>query len=404
MKNIVHYSSLIFAIALLSACSSNQGLSSYEDDIYYSTKADKATLASAYEPVAQAEEYIDIDERDYGYDTESAAQKSQDEYYDPEFKANQAQSQKANPVNNYYGNRYEDDDYYYSNRNRRFASTQIGFGYYSPYYSYGNWYSFDPFYPRPNYWNPYYSPGVNYGWNSYSGWSYSYSNWGPGWGMNYGYGYPFGYSSFYGGGYNNNYYCPSAFNGGNGNDYFNNRTSIYSGQFTPYSSSAASNSSDMNKGFRAAAIKDLNGELRPASLQPNLYQGTRPVNAPAGNVSERPSNMGRPNADLRPMEQGGGSSPAEINGTESRPSQVEREAAPSYVRPEPDQVGPVQTRPQAEPAPTEQPRQEPRPNSQERRRSNEGSMSTPRSNNTGNTRTSSPSRSTNDSSTPRRPR
>jgi hypothetical protein len=353
MKNKLHISTLLIAMAFLSACTSNQGLSSYEDDIYYSPKDGKAAetvaqVSPAPAPIV-AEDYVDIDERDYGYETPVPAPKAQEEYYDPNYKEQMQQDQKATTINNYYGNQYADDDYYYSNRNRRFNSGYSGFGYYSPYYSYGNWYSYDPFMPRPNYWQPYYNPGMTMGWSSYYGWSYSYSSWGPGWGMNYGNGNPFGFNPYNYGGFNSYYYCPQAYNGFGNGDYYNRRP-VYSGQFSPYGSSVASNTTDINRGFRSASDKDLNGDLRP-SIAPNLYNGTRPLEQNV-NGNTRPQTgtptESRPQQDMaRPVD--------------TRPNTAtEREETPSYVRPEADQARPVDTRPM-ETRPAQDPKEENRP-------------------------------------------
>lgn len=394
MKNKLHILTSILTLALISACTSNQGLTTFEDDIYYSPKDDQKNspvVAAVVESPVVAEEYVDIDERDYGYDQSASDQKAAEDYYDPNYRKELEQEQKATTINNYYGDYYEDDDYYYSNRNRRFNNFNSGFGYYSPFYSYGNWYSYDPFMPRPSYWNPYFSPGFSMGWNSYFGWSYSYSSWGPGWGMSMGYGNPFGFNPYYGG-FNSYYYCPTAYYGGyNGGDYYN-RTPVYTGQFTPYGSSVGTNSTDLSRGFRTAAQKDLKGELRP-STAPNLYQGTRPVEQNVNNGSSRPANTSVPNdrpVDTRPIE--------------SKPSET-RDETPSYVRPEIDQSRPVEGRPinQPESRPVNEPKEDSRPPvytrpvetspapreearpRQERRNPDRGSVSTPR--------VSSPSRS-----------
>ena len=137
------------------------------DDLYYDPDMDATST------VAYTEEYPDDN---YGYD---------DEAYDY----------------------YDDYDYYYTQRIRRFYHPTAGFGFYSPYFVDYNFY--DPYYNnyrsginlnlyfgsryyRPSLmsaWNPF---GYRYGWSDpfYSPWNYSY--------MGYGYGrYGGFYSPFY---------------------------------------------------------------------------------------------------------------------------------------------------------------------------------------------------------------
>lgn len=131
-----------------------------------------------------------------------------DLYYDPDMDASYSVTYNEEYPNDDYAyddeayDYYDDYDYYYSQRIRRFYHPTAGFGYYSPYFMDYNYY--DPFYSsyrpgvnvnlffgsryyRPSLytaWNPY---GYGYGWyDSYSSpWSY-YSPWGYG-----------RYSSFY---------------------------------------------------------------------------------------------------------------------------------------------------------------------------------------------------------------
>jgi len=170
-----------------------------------------------------------------------------DLYYDPDMDASYTVSYNEEYPNDDYAyddeayDYYDDYDYYYTQRIRRFYHPTAGFSYYSPYYMDYSYY--DPFYSsysrsgvnlnlffgsryyRPSLftaWNPY---GYGYGWDSYSSpWSYyspwgygryssfyspfsSYGYYGSGWntwcGPSYAYS-PYGYSNYgYYGGYNN---------------------------------------------------------------------------------------------------------------------------------------------------------------------------------------------------------
>jgi len=130
---------------------------------------------------------------------------------------------------------YDNDDYYYTSRIRRFNNSFWRFGYYSPFYmdpfwwdmSYGypsfsigwgypNWYNNNSFYGNNwgygNNWNNWNNWGNNGGW-SYGGcfnsWNnYNYGNYGGcfgygnyGWGNNFGNGYNNGYNHGYSNGY-----------------------------------------------------------------------------------------------------------------------------------------------------------------------------------------------------------
>jgi hypothetical protein len=170
----------------------------------------------------------DEDEPYYQYDYETSGGELEDEYY---------YDDEAYDYDNF--DFYDDYDYYYSSRIKRFHRGCSVFDYYDPFYT--DMYYYDPFY-----YNRYYSPGVsiyvNFGspWRSYRNWyrpnyysHYYYSSWNnpwlydpwyyggyydpwhySGWGYNNYY-----YTNYYGGGYYgyNNYY----------NNYYNNNNYYY---------------------------------------------------------------------------------------------------------------------------------------------------------------------------------
>lgn len=123
---------------------------------------------------------------------------------------------------------FDDYDYYYTSRIKRFHRPYRGFGFYDP--CYVDRYYYDPFAFSYNHWYPGSSIYISFGnpWNSWNRWQhwnrhsywgdpyyryYSYNYWNrPSWAWNnYNYGY-YGYNSYNYSGYNNYYYngyCPT---------------------------------------------------------------------------------------------------------------------------------------------------------------------------------------------------
>ena len=133
-----------------------------------------------------------------------------------------------NITNNYYGDYYEDNDYAYASRIRRFHRFNNGWGYYDPWYTNMYYYNYDPFFWGTsiyvgawpswgwNYgwgWNTW---GVGFGWNSW-GWN---NCWGGGWNG-------WGWNSPYWNGYNNGYW--NGFNDGLAYGGYYNTYDPYSG-------------------------------------------------------------------------------------------------------------------------------------------------------------------------------
>ncbi len=149
-------------------------------------------------------------------------------------------------------NGYENDDFYYSRRIRRFGNrgARAGWGYYDPYFAYDPYYvintpTWSYFRNDPWWYDPFYYQGPSYSWTygwgrpGYSFYPGQFNSWGncfgcnsfnagwgnPGWGNSWnfysvsygttGYYYSSGWSSYYGGGFGG-YYSQTFFNGGAG--------------------------------------------------------------------------------------------------------------------------------------------------------------------------------------------
>src|SRR5262245_39073468 len=132
MKNLARFLIALSFLALITG-----GKLFAQDDVYYDPDRDKAVTNTA---PAQDEEQPQNEEQ-----TPPA---KYDGYND---EANNSNSYRDNEgdtyiTNNYYSDYYDDEDYYYSTRLRRFYTPVWGFSYY-------------------NYW---YTPSYFYGWNSWN--------------------------------------------------------------------------------------------------------------------------------------------------------------------------------------------------------------------------------------------
>lgn len=212
----------LLALLLVLVVGSTGSLYAQYDDLYYDPAKDKGFFAD-YKP----------DSRDYSRQDNYAYNDDyyQDDYYDDE------------------GYEYYNDyDYHYTSRIRRFHNPYYGFSffdpvyldmaYYDPFFSPGmtvliyddvfafnNWYRF-------NRWNRWNSWGPSWGWNSWNGvninfnfgfgrgwnawdpWGWNswnrwnrWNSWGPSWGFN-----NFYVNNFYG--YGGGFYCPPTWGGG----------------------------------------------------------------------------------------------------------------------------------------------------------------------------------------------
>ena len=112
---------LFALIALLASCAGTQNTSSY-DDVYYSPKDETVVTTDAYVDIDDREEVRNVDDYPKGREVE--------EYYDPEAKSRGYESDMDYDD---YRERYNDDEYYYSTRVRRFHRPAYSFGYYDPF-------------------------------------------------------------------------------------------------------------------------------------------------------------------------------------------------------------------------------------------------------------------------------
>lgn len=225
MKRFLLTGVLFLSVGQFLAHAQNNSRTTYTDDIYYGAddakknaekeaEAEEARRAKAAEAAAARNENTytssgDDAVADGNYESYNRSYESDgDEYID-----------------------YNDDDYYYSSRMRRFNSNYYGFGYYTPFYDpfwYDPWYS--PWYgPRSGvsvsigwggpYWSSYYGMSGWYGYPGfYSAWNYPYyAGWGGyygGWGGYYGGYYDGYYAGAYGGNVRSVQYGPrTSFNG-----------------------------------------------------------------------------------------------------------------------------------------------------------------------------------------------
>lgn len=218
---------LIVLVFLASGCVSTYHVNNdYNDDIYYTPSAKKEEPKQTVIPVTREEVVMEepqdrvvYDDYDYEEEPRQVSEEARERYTTHEEYTDD--NGDTYVTNNYYGEGYDEDDYYdyaYSARIRRFHRSNIGCGYYDGYYTNAYWYNYDPaywgvsIYLGYNWWRPSYgyyhgySP-YNYHTPHYYG-SYHYNHWGAGY---YGYssshhGYHHGYNHGYNDASNDNYY------------------------------------------------------------------------------------------------------------------------------------------------------------------------------------------------------
>lgn len=180
-----------------------------------------------------------------GYNSNGTSDQSYSESYT---------DQNGNVTNNYYyGDYYEDNDYAYASRIRRFHNYNNGWGYYDPYYTNMYYYNYDPYYWGTSIYVGYW-PSYNWYWSSGWGWGWNYG-WGSpyyyrpacygGWGWNYGWGGS--YWSGYNNGYWNGYYDVMAYGG-----YYNTYDS-YSGIYNGHRGSSGTGGT-VGSGYRGSSV------------------------------------------------------------------------------------------------------------------------------------------------------
>lgn len=245
----------------------------------------------------------------------------------------------------YYDDRnwdnYEDDDFYYSRRIRRFSNrgAGAGWGYYDPYFSYDPYYVINTptwsYYQNDPWWyDPFYYRGPSYSWtygwgrpgyayypSQFNSWGNCFgcnnfnSGWGnPGWGnsWNYysvsygttGYYYSSGWSSYYGGGYGG-YYSQSYFNGGAGYN-----PCAYGAGYQGWAFGGTTNSNSTTT-----------YAPRPTTSSLGTNSGRPPLTVPAQSASATSEQTVRPYQTPNPQTATSGSSlPTSITGRPGRPS------------------------------------------------------------------------------------
>ncbi len=183
------------------------------------------------------------------------------------------------------GRYYDEDDFYYSSRIRRFhRQSYAGFNYYDPYFT-SYWYGNPSFY-RPTFWQPtYFGNGFSY--SAYYSNTNSLWNYRPGFATAWPYN-SFAYNPYSYYGFGNSYFnsCPSYGWGNNGN--FNNafytdqttNNTFYSGQYN--SAGGFTNNS-------TSTVIRRTKELNPTAAGPTGAQGADSVK-PRGTESQTRSN------------------------------------------------------------------------------------------------------------------
>ena len=193
-----------------------------------------------------------------------------------------------NITNNYYGDYYEDSDYFYASRIRRFHRNYGAWGYYDPFYTNMYYYNYDPFFWGTSIYVgawPYYGWGWNnWGWNSGFGWNYGLG-WNSGWGWYGGFGMPACYGGWGGGywnGYNNGYW--HGFNNGLAYGGYFNTFDTNSGIYYGHRGSSVSSGSNLGTGYRTTSF---------ASVYNDAAKEGKVAHANRGNVLQT--------ADARPV-------------------------------------------------------------------------------------------------------
>ena len=298
----------------------------------------------------------------------SASAQYDDVYYDPSkdggTSVSEVQTEPTKPADNNYNNQqpdgtndkyfdndeeYDDYDYYYSSRIRRFNRPMRGFDYFDD--CYVSSYNYDPFwsgttiyvgfdsywdYNRWRRWNSWnYGPsfGYGFGFGPSFGWNYGYNNYYSPWSC---YSYnpypPFGnvyYNNYYYGdyGYGGGWYNGGGYNNGNNNYYGN--TVYYGprkggGSLTELKGNPRgfTHSTPSNpRGFtnQTPGVSHTNGRNTNTSL-PNGVQNTNPRGNKDVLIDRKPGETVKPSTNTRPQTQS--TRPSGRDNTNDRPQNV----------------------------------------------------------------------------------
>lgn len=190
MKLMTIISAAFFLLVSFSCSSYKSGTVSESDDRYYSLSDANKERRTASKLVSNSNQNQPTNQNQNS-DTPTNSQDESDYRQYPN-SSNYTQNQPntgGNVTNNYYGNDYDIDDYYdymYSSRIRRFNRNNFtGMGYYNPFYTNTYFYNNDPMffgnsiYSSYGFFNPYVpwgygGSGLNFGWNSFSGFNFGF--------------------------------------------------------------------------------------------------------------------------------------------------------------------------------------------------------------------------------------
>jgi hypothetical protein len=242
-----------------------------QDDLYYSPSKEKSEVKPYVMNPSQSENSEMTDYERYRALKSDTNELNKTEEQQPAINSNnEPQSDNSNqPINekrvtenysqsNSY-NDYDNNDYYYSSRLRRFHSPYFGSSYYDPFYTDYYYYNYDPFWCGSSiYWgSPYWSYGFSLYYPSY------YSYYSP-----YYYGAYYPYHHAYWNGYYNGYYS----------NYYSNYNSR--GSYQP------SGGRRSYEGFRQSSINPTSN--RTASLNNNYSRANRANQDNLNTRSSRP--------------------------------------------------------------------------------------------------------------------
>ncbi len=332
----------VLLIGFISSCSTYQpGISTEPDDRYYSLKDAKNEQRAARKlNSTQSSAFVDATntpQNDISDSDDSYQRITDPNDYTP--------NNGTTIINNYNSGGFDMDDYYdymYASRIRRFHRNTASFGYYDPFFTNTYFYNPNPFlfgnsiYSSYGFFNPYVpwgfnnwggGPGLNIGWNSFSGfymnfnmgWSnpwmafnnpWRWNNWGYNpWGSPFGYNpyaynpWGFGMNSFNNGymmGYSNALMYNSMMNNGMYYNSFDNNTYNYNtnnvvnnyGNNSPGAgggSSWKSQSESFSKEFgqSVSAMHTNDVKIQPAVSGQNPVKGGNTTIAPVVNNNNK---------------------------------------------------------------------------------------------------------------------
>ena len=194
MKLLTFISGALILITSSSCSTYKSGSVSESDDRYYSlTDANKERRAAS-KLVATSDQNPNYNQNQNSDSPTTTQDDSNYKQYPDASNYTQNQPNSGgNVTNNYYGDNYDMDNYYdymYSSRIRRFHRTySSGMGYYNPFYTNSYYYNNNPLYFGNSIYSSYGffnsnvpwgygGSGLNFGWNSYTGFNigFGYSN------------------------------------------------------------------------------------------------------------------------------------------------------------------------------------------------------------------------------------